>query len=178
MDKLNKIEDIYNRYIDDLYNYALYLGFKKEIVMDAIHDLFCKLAEDLDILNNIVNVKLYLFKSLKNRLLDILKSKQKIVEIKIDIEKEDELTFNFHINFDDEIVDEEDRKLIKRQVEEMLNFLTDRQREAIYLRYIQEYEYPQIAEILNISIHGCRKLVSSSIIRLREKYGLLSTLLL
>ncbi len=53
----------------------------------------------------------------------------------------------------------------------MLQSLTARQREIVYLRYIQEYDYPQIADILNISIHGCRKLLSKAMETLREKYG-------
>ena len=54
----------------------------------------------------------------------------------------------------------------------MLNSLTDRQREIIYLRYVQGYDYPQIAELLQISVHGCRKLVSKAILSLREKFGI------
>ncbi|MDD4632380.1 MAG: sigma factor-like helix-turn-helix DNA-binding protein, partial [Proteiniphilum sp.] len=51
------------------------------------------------------------------------------------------------------------------------NALTDRQREIIYLRYVQEYDYKQIAELLQISVHGCRKLVSKAILSLRERFS-------
>ncbi|WP_349678458.1 sigma factor-like helix-turn-helix DNA-binding protein [Proteiniphilum sp. UBA5346] len=47
----------------------------------------------------------------------------------------------------------------------------------IYLRYVQEYDYLQIAELLQISVHGCRKLVSKAILSLREKFGSLTLLL-
>ena len=60
----------------------------------------------------------------------------------------------------------------------MLDSLTERQREIVYLRYVQEYDYPQIAELLNISIHGCRKLLSKAMQTLREKYGTLILLFL
>ncbi|MPM98916.1 hypothetical protein SDC9_146106 [bioreactor metagenome] len=53
----------------------------------------------------------------------------------------------------------------------MLDSLTERQREVVYLRYVQEYDYVQISELLNISIHGCRKLLSKAMQNLREKYG-------
>ena len=52
----------------------------------------------------------------------------------------------------------------------MLDFLTPRQREIIYLRYIHEYDYKQISELLQISVHGCRKLVSKAILNLKEKF--------
>ncbi len=177
MTEKSKIAIIYNQYVDDLFIYAQYLGFEKEGAMDAIHDIFCKISEDAEKLDNIENIKFYLFRSLKNRLIDISKSKRENVEIKTDIEMHPEIPFKFHVSFDDEIISDEDKAQIKQQIEEMLSILTNRQREAIYLRYIQEYDYPQIAEILNISIHSCRKLVSNSILRLREKYGVLVTLL-
>lgn len=57
----NILEKIYNNHVDDLYTYALYLGFDKEVVMDAIHDVFCKLAERNDVLDDIVNIKFFSF---------------------------------------------------------------------------------------------------------------------
>ena len=71
------------------------------------------------------------------------------------------------------MIEEEEQMQIKTSIEQMLNTLTDRQREIIYLRYVQEYDYPQIAELLQISVHGCRKLVSKAIFNLRERYGAL-----
>ena len=59
----------------------------------------------------------------------------------------------------------------------MLDTLTPRQQEIIYLRYVQEYDYEQIAELLQISVHGCRKLVSKAILSLREKFGTFTMLL-
>ena len=120
----------------------------------------------------------FLFRSLKNRLIDIYKSKKEYFDIDPDIEKRNALPFNFAVNVDEEIINKENGEIVKQQINEMLDSLTHRQREVIYLRYIQEYEYVQIAEILNISIHGCRKLVSKSILSLREKYGAIVILLL
>jgi len=79
---------------------------------------------------------------------------------------------------EDLLIEEEEQQQIKREIEEMLGSLTDRQREIIYLRYVQEYDYPQIAQLLNISVHACRKLVSKAITSLREKFGTLVFLFL
>ena len=168
------MEEIYKSHIDDLYTYALYLGFEKESIMDAIHDVFCNIAENKEVLRSVSNIKSYLFRSVRNRLLDIHMSKQKTVEVNTDIEEHNDLPFNFHINIDNEIESMEERELIKNRIDSMLELLTNKQREIIYLRYIQEYDYQQIAEILNISVHGCRKLVSKSILRLRDKYAQVS----
>ena len=65
------------------------------------------------------------------------------------------------------MIEEEDRKTIEEQIEVYLNLLTSRQREAIYLRYIDEMDYEEIAEILNMTAPAVRKLVCRGIARLR-----------
>jgi RNA polymerase sigma factor (sigma-70 family) len=177
MGKAADIASIYKLYVNDLFAYAYYLGFDKETVMDAIHDIFCKLATEEKFLNEVGNIKFYLFRALKNRLFDIYKVQKSYVGLSA-AEADDKIPFNIHVNIEDELIDTENQLLIKKQIEEMLNSLTERQREIIYLRYIQEYSYEEIAKLLNITVHGCRKLVSKAIQNLREKYGTLVILLL
>ncbi|MDO4702890.1 RNA polymerase sigma factor [Tannerella sp.] len=170
MKKINDIASLYNLYVDNLYTYALYLGFDKEAIMDAIHDVFCKLAADEKTLRDVANIKSYLFKSLKNRLYDIFKAQREYVGLSI-IESE-EMPFDIHITIEDLLINREEQLQIERSIAEMLGSLTERQREIVYLRYIHEYDYEQIAELLQISVHGCRKLLSKAMQKLRNTYGL------
>ncbi len=165
------IASIYTLYVDDLFTYGCYLGFAREVVKDAIHDIFIKITTDSDKLDNISNIKFYLFRSLKNRLLDIHKNQREHIDLE-NIDLLQEIPFNIQVNIEDLMIEEEEQMQIKTGIEQMLNSLTDRQREIIYLRYVQGYDYPQIAELLQISVHGCRKLVSKAILSLREKFGI------
>jgi RNA polymerase sigma factor (sigma-70 family) len=170
------IASIYNRYVDDLHTYALYLGFEKGIIMDAIHDVFCKFAADERRLQDVSNLKFYLFKSLKNRLYDLYKMRKEHIELSaIDLQ---ETPFNIQVTIEERLIGQEEQQQIKNQLAEMLKSLTERQREIVYLRYVQEYDYEQISELLNISVHGCRKLLSKAMQNLREKYGTLIFLFL
>ena len=174
--KTENIASIYNRYVDDLYTYALYLGFEKGIIMDAIHDVFCKFVANEKLLQNVSNIKFYLFKSLKNRLYDIYKAQKKFAELSaIDLQ---ETPFNIQVTIEEQLIGQEEQQQIKNQLAEMLESLTERQREIVYLRYVQEYDYTQISELLNISVHGCRKLHSKAMQNLREKYDTLIFLFL
>lgn len=170
------IASLYKRYVDELYTYALYLGFEKGVIMDAIHDVFCKFAADEKRLIYVSNIKYYLFKSLKNRLYDISKSRKEYIGLStIDVQ---EAPFNIQVTIEDQHIDKEEQQQMKNQILEMLDSLTERQREVVYLRYVHEYDYIQISELLNISIHGCRKLLSKAMKNLREKYGVLIFLFL
>lgn len=170
--KENDIASIYTLYVDDLFTYGCYLGFEKEVVKDAIHDIFVKITTDNSKLEDISNIKFYLFRSLKNRLLDIYKHQKEYIGLE-NISPAREIPFNIDVNVEQLMIEEEEQMRIKTELEQMLNSLTDRQREIIYLRYIQEYDYPQIAELLRISVHGCRKLVSKALLSLREKYAII-----
>lgn len=168
---------MYSLYVKDLFTYAVYLGFDEHLIMDAIHDVFYKISLEKNRLAEVENVKFYLFRALKNRLLDLHRSSQEHVSL-ASVESGAEMPFAIRVTVEDNLIDTEEQHLIKRQIENMLNSLTHRQREIIYLRYVQEYDYQQIAQLLNITVHGCRKLVSKAMQSLREKYGPQALLLL
>ncbi len=109
MKNTDDIADIYNRYVNDLFTYASYFGFPKEAIMDAIHDVFCKLAEDEQLLERVSNKKSYLFKSLKNRLYDIYRMQKHDLSLS-DIGNTDELPFNINGSIEDDLIDAEESK--------------------------------------------------------------------
>lgn len=45
MPSCGNIAEIYNNYVDDMYTYAIYLGFKEYDIIDAIQDVFVNLCE-------------------------------------------------------------------------------------------------------------------------------------
>ena len=163
---------LYKTHIDELYSYGLSLGHTEAICMDAIHDVFCKLiAKDADI-ETIDNPKFYLFRSMKNRLLDMLKHDNKMLysdrNFPTDLSVED-----------DSLVTSQERELLTARVKHLMDQLTPTQREAIYLRYMQEMEYDQIAILLQITPESVRKLIHRGVKRLRQQnLGLLGYMLI
>lgn len=89
----------------------------------------------------------------------------------ISINDVSELPFHIDITILDNIIDVEDEEIIKQKVQKLMEQLTDRQREAIYLRYMQEMDYDEIAIILNMTGESARKLVYRAIGKLRELVG-------
>lgn len=155
----------YKLFINDLYAYGVSLGGEKEVVRDAIQDIFMKIYFDEKDFASADHLKYFLLKSLKNKLYNIYKSKSYSSTTTI---SEEILNFSITTTILDDIIDDEDRNIIKSKVDALLSKLTSRQKEAIYLRYMQGLEYSEIAEILEMSPHAARKLVSRSIKRLRE----------
>ncbi len=175
--KFSHIASTYNEYLDSLYAYALHLGFDEESAMDAIHDVFYKLCIQHASLNEIQNLKFYLFRSLRNRLIDLKRMQREFVDPPISLhilprsqegtDAGHSLPFHLNVTVEDELIQKEDAEEIRQKVENVLNRLTHRQREVIYLRYIQECSYEEIAKIMQISVAASRNLVSKSMMKMR-----------
>ena len=138
---------IYNKYVDLLLQYGRSLGFEKEVLKDAIQDVFVKLYLNRRSLSEVRNLKYYLFRSLKNNLLDMLK-------VSVDTCSIDDYQYKFTIKWN--------------ILNELLSSLTGRQREIIYLRFIHELEYEEIASLMHMTIQSSRKAVSRAIGKMRK----------
>ena len=150
----NAFSSIYNKYVDELFAYGIGLGFERETLKDAIQDTFFKFYTNKKQLEGVTHLKYYLFRMLKNRLFDIYKSsnKENIVDVT-------NLPFLIEPSVLDELV----------AIKNLLEILTDRQKEAVYLRFIQELEYEEVANLLDMTAPAVRKLISRAIKRMRDE---------
>ena len=155
---------LYNRYVNELLSYGGGLGFDRESLKDAIHDIFCKMYANPGLVKDINNFKSYLFRALKNHLLNDLQKNTK--NTSLEQEKND---FSIKVTVLDELIEDEERVNIEKTLEKCLNCLTGRQKEAIYLRFIQEMEYEAIGIQLDMTGHAVRKLISRALVRIREQ---------
>lgn len=155
---------IYSYYVDKLYSYGISLGFDSEICKDAIQDVFMKIYSSRTIIDNISNPASFLFQSFKNRLIDIARKNKN--EFDIDISH---IPFTVDVTILDDIIDKERSEILKTKVRNILDNLSDTQREAVYLRYIAEMDYSEISDRLNIKQESARKLIYRAIKSLREQ---------
>jgi RNA polymerase sigma factor (sigma-70 family) len=164
----------YQFFINDLYAYGKGLCAESEWVKDVIQDVFLKVYFNEKDYLSLAHFKYFLLKSVKNKLYNLYKSKSFSATTSISGEG---LKFTIAATILDDIINSEDKLIIKQKIEALLSKLTARQKEVIYLRFIQELDYPQIAEMLNMNVASVRKLVSRSLKRLKDDQHLLFTYL-
>ncbi|MDR3267814.1 MAG: sigma-70 family RNA polymerase sigma factor [Tannerella sp.] len=169
-EKTNKtIDTVYRTYVHDLFSYALNLGFDREIAMDAIHDVFYTLCLDKDLLNHVIHIRFYLLRSLKNRLLNLHKQKKEVTELPPEgSATEQEIPFSIHVTVEDLMIEAEEEEKIRQKVDQLLQNLTNRQREIIYLRYTMDCDYKEIAQLMHITVPACRKLMHITLAKLKR----------
>jgi RNA polymerase sigma factor (sigma-70 family) len=155
---------IYLQYSGSLFDYGCRFTGDKDLVKDCIQEVFCTLIRTRKNLSETDNVRLYLLKSLKRRILrEIKKSGNQSLQL-----ADQDYSFEIFIseNIDDQLseLDEEKRKLLA----EAMQSLTDRQKEAIYLRFNRGLEYEEISFLLNLSYQSARALIHRAIEKLRD----------
>ena len=160
----SEIDKWYENYIDELFAYGIAFGVEKDFVLDAIHDLFLHLFESADKIEILGSPKSYLFSALKNKIITSLRKQAKWLSL------EEEVEYNFKIEVDAEALmeDEEERRNYEKEVESLLNLLTNKQREVIYLRFIKALSIQEISEILNITPKSVRKMIYRAIERMQQ----------
>lgn len=156
---------IYKKYVKELFSYGTGLGYDMETLKDVVQDLFYKILCKPKSLKDVSNLKYFLLRSLKNGLLNTSRSSVKTDSL-------DSYTHIFanKVTILDQLIEIEDKIQIEKYIESLLNKLTSRQKEAIYLRYIQSLDYEEIAELLDMEIPSVRNLVARGINKIRENH--------
>ena len=155
---------IYNKYVEELYAYGISLGFQKENCKDAIQDIFIKIFLDRNNISKIENKSGYIFRSYKNRLIDLEKKNNNKDNIDSVEDK-----FTIEVTILDNLIETEIANIVKEKIKKLLESITPNQREVVYLKYVVGLQHSEIAEILGIHEESARKLLYRAMEKLRNK---------
>jgi RNA polymerase sigma factor (sigma-70 family) len=155
----------YKMHIDRLYQYGLKFCNDDDTIKDAIQEVFLDLY--LKRTNNHTtpdNLKYYLILALKRNLIKNLKSKRRFDRGELSKVKFTDPEFSAEYQMIEKEQDEE----LRTKVINALDQLPGKQKEAIYLRFNEALDYPEIALILGITIESVRKQVYRALKTVRE----------
>ena len=165
--------ELYKKCYRDLYSYGISLGMDEHQAVDAIQDIFLKIYLKSIKIKNAETVRPFLFQSIKNAYLNLLKREQKHISL-------ENLTYDFSFKYtiEDRLINKEDREAVKQKIDKALSTLTSRQKEIIYLRFLHEMEFEEIAVILNISEQAARNLLHRAFEKIRKNANTLDVIIL
>lgn len=137
--------EIYDRYHVQMYYIAKKYVKSSDLAQDAVQDIFVKLWEKRDRVDETKSIKGYLFTMLKNHLLNMIRDrKDEIVSISgIKSKKLPRQNLT-----EDELIYKEYHEIVKEGMKE----LSDRKREVFELKTLQGHSNSEVAELLNINI--------------------------
>jgi len=155
---------LYNHHVNALYSYGTKLCKDKDVVKDALQDLFLELFLHRDKIRiSPENLKFYLLLALKRNLIKKLKAGRKVTH-----EFNESVDFEPQYSIEFQIIEQEKDEEINRKVSDAIRQLPAKQKEAVYLRYNESLEYGEIAAILDITVESVRKQVHRALKTVRE----------
>ena len=166
--KLNKdyaLSHIYHHHIELLFRYGRKFSKDEDLIKDAIQELFFDLIRNRENLGDTDNIRFYLLKSLKNKLIRLLKRDQKFVH-----QKEDSAEPEFApiYSYEENLIERENRERSEQLLQKGLSQLSPRQQEILFYRFTCELDYPEICDIMSVRYDSARKMVFRALSSLRE----------
>ncbi|RIH65477.1 sigma-70 family RNA polymerase sigma factor [Mariniphaga sediminis] len=158
---------LYFDFFDVLLNFGMKYSSDRYLVEDCIQNIFVDLIRNKGNGKQINNIKFFLLKSIKNQILYQQRKTQKLIPVA------ESGTINFNITYSIEhtVISKDTEETRDRFLNMVKENLTNKQKEALYLRFNCGFEYAQISELMNISVESCRTLLYRTIKSLKEKFG-------
>lgn len=154
---------VYMEYHKRLYSFAChYLGDRYQ-AEDAIQWLFLKLWENRSALNERMNLKSYLFTSLKNHILNLLRDgKREILRQERFLREKDDIG-------DTDILQHLDEEEWRKRLTEAVSELSPQKRKICELKLEGNLSNAEIAELLQISVNTVKFQYNQIIKELRNR---------
>jgi RNA polymerase sigma factor (sigma-70 family) len=165
---------LFERYYSTLVNYGKTLMTGEDRVKDCVQDVFVDIWSYRYKLNEAIVVKAYLLSSVRKRIAR-LHNREHIFS---NIKNIDSLDFLFDFSIEDRLIADETTAKKVEQLNKSINQLSNRQKEAIYLRYHQGLTVDQVAEVLNLNYQSTKNLLHRAILQLRKDFPISALFLL
>ena len=142
--------------------YAVHFMKDEETAQDVVQDVFLKLWQKKDELDQVENIEAFAMRMTRNRCLDVLRA-NKVVPIDAET----------HRKMKQETIDVHSQIELSEaatQVKTLINQLPDVQRQIMHLRDIEQLEYEEIAELTGLQLNAIRVNLSRARKKVRDEF--------
>ncbi len=155
---------LYRYFYPKLREYGAIYCSDTMLVENCIQDFFEKMLKHPERLDHVINFDAYVYRSIKHRLLtDLNKEKRRAVIRKIvEIPK---VTDSVEHQLMQQEADELQIQWLRKQIE----ILPLRQKEVVFLRFYEGFNYEKISKITELSNQVVRNYVARALARIRSK---------
>ncbi|SEJ48870.1 RNA polymerase sigma factor, sigma-70 family [Dyadobacter sp. SG02] len=157
-------EQIFRHYYPSLLNYGLRFNKDNEEVKDCIQILFMNIWERKSFLGNSDSIRNYLLASLRRLILKRAKSNPMTVAL-----EDDDSLFHVELSVEMKMIRDQTLKENVIFLQNAIQNLPARQKEALYLRFYNDQSFGEIALIMNISTRAVYKLIYKALDALNEE---------
>jgi len=154
--------DIFQHLYKELYYYGVKLVSVPDLVKDTIQDIFVDVWCRRQKMQEVSNIKAYLFIAVRRELL------RRVGTLRKERFLEDYSNEPFSFSVEDFMIREENGFNGTQLLVRSLQRLTERQREVILLRFNHELEFQDIASMMDMNVQSVRNLLFRALEKIRK----------
>ena len=160
---VNAFSTLFKTYYSQLHNYGLKISGNATITEDCLQTFFVYLYDNRKNIGDIIHIRSYLFVSFRRALLKYLKKERKFTSY-------DDVFENsgvFEFSTEELIIEQELFEIKVQTLKQLLNSLSTRERESIYLKYYTGLSTKEISEVMNISYQSVLNTLQKAFTKLK-----------
>lgn len=154
---------IFKNYSKNLVNYGHKFTTESDLIEDVIQDTFVHLWESKERLVIQKSIKFYLFSCFRRELVKRLKANHKNESL-----EEYHENMSWQESFQEILVENQITLESNQKITKAMETLSVRQKEAIFLRYIQELSYEEISLLMGIQVASLYNLIFKGIKTMKD----------
>lgn len=160
---------IYATYFSVLYAYGYHIAKDEELVKDCIQTLFVELWNGRQNLSNTTSIKYYLLKAMRRQVYHAIRKKQAPLLPIIALSD----TYDFEVSFSPEfdLIAHQTTAEQRQKLMQAIEKLSNRQKEAITLLYIEGLSYPEISDIMVLKTRSVYNLIHTALEVLKTHFA-------
>ncbi len=153
---------LYEKYKNLVYDYARTMGIPRDLCIDFLQNVFLRVFEKISKFREDKEFFPWFFSLVRNECINFIKKNKK--HMKNYSQYEELETINKEPKHEDAI--------LIREIRKFLNYLPYEEKEAIFLRYYQDFDVKEIARLLNISERKVYTLIERGVEKIKKHLGL------
>lgn len=157
------LEIIYGDHYTSLYHYGIKFCKDQDLVKDLIQELFIELIDSGSKLSPTDNIRFYLLRALRNKLVKQLSEKSKFSASVQEVSD-----FDLIESIENQLIVCEAEDQLRSRIISAIKRLSAKQQEIIYLRFYCDLSYTEIAGVFDVNIQTGRNLMNRAISSLKE----------
>lgn len=161
---VNAFATLFKTYYTPLHNYGVKISGNSSLTEDCLQSFFVYLYDSRKNLGSITQIKGYLFVSFRRSLFRYLKKERKFTTYETIFEN----SSDFEFSPEELMVEQEFSKTKVKTLTNLLNNLSTRQREVIYLKYYSSLSTQEISEVMDISYQSVLNTLQKAFTKLRS----------
>lgn len=159
--------EIYEEFVDVLFAYGSKITTDRELLKDCIQEVFYNLYKYNPKLRHPEYLEFYLFKSLRNEIIQKVRKKKEET-----IFREDGVVlFDLKFVAEDDVFDKESVEFRDETLRQILQSLDPQKRELLFLKFTTGLNYAEIGQLSGLNPDAVKKQVYRTLSYLRTKFG-------